>query len=235
MQRLQVPLRDERIVKGDVHMSRSTVNSALAAIALAGACVTVGAPTATGVTTSEPLGHRSLATVLAEDGNVFDENWRDFDIADKLIHDVLSAKPDSPVAIVKHGRERVTVFLPTDSAFRKMAKFFTGKRLESEQRVYRALRRAAGTIGNVENVLLTHPVDGKTLNYRRLKADAPTTLTSMQGAPLKTRFRDGKLLVVDWDKFSPRARVIPELRNINKGNLQIAHGITSVLSPDKTT
>ena len=216
-------------------MRHPRITSALAVGTLVGTCVTTGGPTATGAATSQPLGHRSLAKVLAQDGNHFDHDWGDFDVADRLIHKVLAAKPHSPLAIVTHGRQRVTVFLPTDSAFRKMAKFFGGKNLRSERRVYRVVRRAGGTIGPVENVLLTFPVEGRTLTYRHLKAEAPTTLTSMQGAPLKIRFRDGKLLVVDWDKFSPRSWVIPDLRNINKGNRQIAHGVSSVLSPDKTT
>jgi len=58
------------------------------AIALAAGAALAAAPTASAAT-----GNRSLATVLTSDGNRFDHNRRDFDVATQAVLAVLDAKP----------------------------------------------------------------------------------------------------------------------------------------------
>lgn len=211
-------------------MNLRRLTSSLAALTLTGTGLVAATAPTQASTSHHPPGTRSLAQVLAMDGHGFDHNPRDFDIADKFVMRVLAAKPHSPLAILTKGRQPVTAFLPTDGAFRRAAVDIVGKRFTSERRVFRALLHVGGLEG-AENVLLYHLVSGQTLTYRQLNSSAPTTLKTMQGGTLRTRVRHGRVLVLDRDKASPNARVIPALSNINKGNRQIAHGITSVLSP----
>jgi hypothetical protein len=211
-------------------MNTRRLTSLLAAATLTGTAL-VGATGATqAASDSGPLGTTSLATVLAADGHGFDHNRRDFDLVDRFVSRVLAAKPHSDLAILTHGRRHVTAFLPTDGAFRRAAVIIVGKRFTSERKVFRALMKAGG-VGGVENVLLHHLVKGETLTTHDLRAAAPTRLTTMQGGTLRIRIRDGRIVVIDHDPASPNAHVLPALSNINKGNRQIAHGITAVLSP----
>ncbi len=211
-------------------MNLRRLTSSLAALTLAGTGLIAATGPTQATTGHHPLGTRSLAQVLAMDGHGFDHNPRDFDIADKFVMRVLAAKPHSPLSILTRGRQPVTAFLPTDGAFRRAAVNIVGKRFASERRVFRSLWRAGGLQG-VENVLLYHVVRGHTVTYCQLRRSAPTTLKTVQGGTLRVRVRHGRVLVLDRDKASPNARVIPALSNINKGNRQIAHGVTSVLSP----
>ena len=64
--------------------------------------------------------------MLAADGTKFDHNWRDFDIVEKAVLTVLKAKPNSPVGVLTNGRKRVTAFIPTDAAFRRLVTDLTG-------------------------------------------------------------------------------------------------------------
>ncbi|HET8559586.1 MAG TPA: hypothetical protein VFL69_03630 [Marmoricola sp.] len=210
-------------------MKHRRITSTLAALAVAGTCVAAGTVPA-GAATPQPLGHQSILKMLAKDGHHFDARSHDFDIADKFFHKVLAARPDSPLAVVAEGGQRLTTFLPTDGAFRRMATDLVGKRFESERRVYRALLRV-GRIGGVEGVLLTHLVSGRTLGHYRLRTAAPTSLDTLAGVPVKVRYRHHHVVLVDGDNVSPNSWIIPALKNLNKGNLQIAHGINSVLSP----
>lgn len=178
-----------------------------------------------------PPGTRSLAKVLAADGSGFDKNARDFDILDNAVRAVLAAKPHSPVGVLAEGKTRVTAFAPTDGAFRRLAEDVTGKRYVHERRVFGKLA-ASFSVDQIESVLLYHVVPGTTVTYKKaLAADGATLPTALKGATLKVRVVDGRVVLVDKDKNDANARVIYQLRDINKGNRQIAHGVNQVLRP----
>lgn len=210
---------------------------------LAAACTAVVLSTTTFVATASPaqtaqhrLGTRSLATVLAADGHGFDTNPGDFDVLDRFVTRILRLKPSSRLAVLTHGGQRLTAFLPTDGAFRRTAEQVLDHRFASERRLFRALWAASGDnraerIATSEGILLYHVVGGRTITYRHLLRAAPTSLTTLQGGTVRVRVRDGRVVLIDHDADSPNARVIPALRNINKGNRQIGHGISLVLSP----
>jgi uncharacterized surface protein with fasciclin (FAS1) repeats len=207
------------------------LTSAIAAVALTATTLAVATPAQSA---EKPLGTRSLATVLAADGHGFDSNWKDFDVVDRLVLRVLRLKPTSKLAVVTDGNRRLTAFVPTDAGFRRVGEALLGRRYTSEKALFRALwaaadRTRAGRVATVENILLVHLVAGKTLTARRLACLAPTALTTMQGGKVRVRTPHGNLVLVDRDPISPRARVVAP--NINKGNRQIAHGITPMLSP----
>ncbi len=180
-----------------------------------------------------PLGDRSLATVLAADGDTFDHNWRDYDITYQAVLAVLTAKPDSAVSVLTDGTVPLTAFVPTDKAFRKLAHQLTGKRYWSESKVFADL---AGTLGvdTIESVLLYHVVPGATIDYRTAKhSDGAVLATALTDASLtvdvKRCWHHKVVTLVDNDPDARNARVVAP--NINKGNVQIAHGIDRVLRP----
>lgn len=213
-------------------MNRRQITSGIAASVLAATCVAAGTGPAGAV--APPSGHRSILAMLAQDGHHLDRNWHDFDLADKFLHKVIAARPDSPLAVVAHGRQRVTAFLGTDAAYRRMATTIMGRHMHSERQIYRALMRVGG-IDGAEGVLSANFVSGHTLKYHWFLSHAPTTLTTLQGATVKVRVHNGHVVLVDRDTASPNSRIIRPLRNLNAGNRQVAHGVTAVLSPDVST
>jgi uncharacterized surface protein with fasciclin (FAS1) repeats len=92
----------------------------------------------------------------------------------------------------------------------------------------------AGKLGvdTIENVLLYHVVPGATITYRQAQAANGATLsTALSGATIRVRvLRCGhRVSLVDADRNDRNPVVVQ--KNLNRGNLQIAHGINRVLRP----
>ena len=211
--------------------ARRRAGAWLAAAALGAGVATASAPAATASTA--PTGERSLATVLTSDSNHFDRAPRDFDIVTEAVFAVLDAKPGSPVAVLADGSTALTAFVPQDRAFRALVRDLTGQDYRSERRVLNELVKAVG-VDAVESVLLYHVVPGATITTKQaLKSDGAALTTALgstftvdvlRAAAAKVRFLDA-----DPDAFN--ARLAPAQLDLNKGNKQIAHGITRVLRP----
>jgi hypothetical protein len=175
---------------------------------------------------AERPGTRSLAKVLATDGNEFDEDWDDFDILDRAIHDVLDANPDSDVAIVKKGRKRLTAFLPTDRAFRRLVAEFQDAP-DTEEEVYTVL--AGFGLELIESVLLYHLVPKQTLTFKKLKRMDGDRLRTAQGERIRIRVNGGRVVLVDKDPDLANPRIIAALKNVNRGNRQIGQPINGAM------
>ncbi|HEU4336178.1 MAG TPA: fasciclin domain-containing protein [Nocardioides sp.] len=205
------------------------VPALLAASALALGAVQATAPAAS----AKAAGEDSLAGVLTSDGNTFDTNSKDYDIVTEAALAVVAAKPSSPVAVLADGSKRLTVFAPTDQAFRLLAKDLTGQTIKSEKKIFNSLVDLAG-VDTIETVLLYHVVAGKTLTSNKvLKADG-ARLTTAQGGTIKVDVKKKPRLSItlkDKDKNARDPRVILSAIDINKGNKQVAHGINRVLRP----
>ena len=205
------------------------VPALLAASALALGAVQATAPAAS----AKAAGEDSLAGVLTSDGNTFDTNSKDYDIVTEAALAVVAAKPSSPVAVLADGSKRLTVFAPTDQAFRLLAKDLTGQTIKSEKKIFNSLVDLAG-VDTIETVLLYHVVAGKTLTSNKvLKADG-AGLTTAQGGTIKVDVKKKPRLSItlkDKDKNARDPRVILSAIDINKGNKQVAHGINRVLRP----
>lgn len=208
-------------------MTSIRLTSLLTAAALAGAAVLSAVPTQ-----AAPTGTRSLAKVLAADGNRLDGNWGDFDIVDRAVHAVLAEDPSSDVAVLADGDVALTAFLPTDRAFRRLVEDLTGDRKGTEKGVVKAVVATAGDVETLEAILLYHVVPGATITYKQAKgADGLVLDTALPDGTIKVRIRNDRVALKDVDTDSRNPRVIRTLKNLNKGNVQIAHGIDRVLRP----
>jgi len=132
--------------------------------------------------------------------------------------------------VLADGKVALTAFLPTDRAFRKLVGDLTGKWYRSESKVFDALVAAVG-VDTVEAVLLYHVVPGATVTRKdALKADGAVLQTALAGAGITVDVKCRWFVTLvdnDPDDRNPRVRKF----DINRGNLQIAHGITEVLRP----
>lgn len=206
------------------------VPTILAAFALAFGALQAGAAPATAKQAAP--GETSLAAVLTSDGNTFDGNAKDFDIVTEAVLAVVGAKPDSPVGLVADGTKRLTVFAPTDQAFRLLVKDLTGQTIRSEKKIFNALVELAG-VDTIETVLLYHVVPGQTLDSGKvLKADGAKLSTATgQTVKVDVRTHPVRVTLKDKDRNDRDPRAVLSSLDVNKGNKQIAHGIDRVLRP----
>ena len=206
------------------------VPTLLAASALALGTMSATAPAASA---QAAPGETSLAGALTADGDQFDQDAKDFDIVTEAALAVVGAKPDSPVALIADGTTRLTVFAPTDQAFRLLVKDLTGQTIKSEKKIFEALVELVG-VDTIETVLLYHVIPGKTLGSAQvLKADGAKLMTAA-GKTVKIDVRKKpslRITVEDKDKNDRDPRAVLTALDINKGNKQIAHGIDRVLRP----
>ncbi len=205
-------------------VSTSTTRLAGLAALVLGATAAMTGPAAA----ADELGETSLVEVLDADGNKFDKNWDDFDIVHRAATTVLGAKPDSAVGVLADGSTPLTAFIPSDRAFRRLVFQLTGDRLGSERTVFDA---AAGLgVDTIEDVLLYHVVPGATITAAQaMKSDGAKLTTALSDLEIQVGIRDDKLWLRDLDEDDRNPRVI--VTDINKGNQQIAHGISRVLRP----
>mgnify|MGYP001765254701 CR=1 FL=1 len=204
----------------------------LTASLAAATCAFAVPATAAPVSASAAPGQDPLVSVLTADGDQFDKDRHDFDIVTEAALAVVAAKPDSPVAVLADGSVRVTAFVPTDQAFRLLAKDLTGKTIRSEEKLFGALVDLAG-VDTIEQVLLYHVVPGATLTSSKVLKAHKAKLTTAQGGKVQVRIgnnHEGTVVKLrDRDRDDRDARVIAV--DVNKGNKQVAHVVDRVLRP----
>ena len=205
---------------------RTATRIAVTAMAAVLATTALGAPGAQAHTKN---GTRSLAAVLTKDTGGFDRNGRDFDVLTAAVLAVLEAKPDSPVKVLADGTVALTAFIPTDSAFQRLAREVTHqRRTPSEQAAFTTV--AGLGIDTVEAVLLYHVVPGATITRKAALRSDNARLTTAAGATITVDVRRWhRVYLIDADTNDRNPRVVKF--DINKGNRQIAHAIDRVLRP----
>jgi len=204
------------------------VTALAATFTLAAGTALVAAPPSS----AAPTGNRSLAKVLTSDGNRFDHNSGDFDITTEAVLAVLKAKPTSAVSVLTKGKVALTAFVPTDQAMRVLAYDLTGKWVVRESKLFGAL--ASLGVDTLETVLLYHVVPGATITAKQALSSDGAKLTTAQGGAITVDVlapTSGKIRLQDLDPDDVDPFTVPRLLNINKGNKQIAHGISYVLRP----
>jgi hypothetical protein len=210
---------------------RHTLRNAAVVAAVAALVGTAAAAPAAAHTS--PHGTRSLATVLAADGDRFDHNWYDFDIVDQAVAAVLAAKPGSPVGVLAQGSVPLTAFIPNDRAFQLFAFDLTHRWERSERGVLNRIVRAVG-VDAVEQVLLYHVVPGVTITSRQALRSDGVALKTAQGGTFRVDVLSRWLplvRLVDKDRNDLDPFLLRGALDVNKGNVQIAHGISAVLRP----
>ena len=178
---------------------------------------------------AESLRLNPLSEVL-DLGNVkFDKNLGDFDIFTSVFLDVWIAKSKSPVSAITDGNVKLTAFVPTDRAFRKLVKDLTGKNLKSE----RAVADAVMTLGanTVEKVLLYHVVLGDPILSAAALQSNGAQLSMASGETVGVTVNGTTIKLADKSASSKDALVLLNKVDINKGSTQVAHGINRVLLP----
>jgi len=212
---------------------RNPVNRRLGALCvglgLVAAATGVASPAAQAAPAAQKAGTTSLAEVLAADGQKFDKNWKDFDIVEAAVYAVLDAKPDSPVGLLADGKTRLTAFVPTDSAFRKLVKDLTGKAPRTEAKTLAKVVKAAGSIDTIETILLYHVVAGKTLTSPKVLAAEGQKIETAMGKSFRVHVTKDGVFLNDKDKNDANPKVV--VLDINRGNKQVAHAINRVLRP----
>jgi len=176
------------------------------------------------------LGLNALTNVLNVSEYQFDSNLADFDILTYLALDVMGAKPNSPVSALADGKVKLTAFLPTDRAFKRLVRALTGQSYVRERKIYLAVR-ALG-VNTVEKVLLYHVVLGAPILSEAAVAANGVALTTAEESTIRVNC-DGttlRLLDKDTDRINPN--VILTRVDINEGNNQVAHPISGVLLPN---
>lgn len=159
----------------------------------------------------------------------FDTNLGDYDIFTSVFLDVWIARSKTPVQVIADGTVRLTAFIPTDRAFRKLVKNLTGKRLSSEK----AIADAVMSLGakTVEKVLMYHVVLGDPiLSPTALQANG-AQLNTAEGETLGVQVNGTTITLVDKSAKNKNAVVLLNKLDINQGNTQVAHGINQVLLP----
>jgi hypothetical protein len=209
---------------------RKTSRSTVRAIAVAAASALVAGLGLAAPAASAAPGNQSLFEVLDADGDRFDNNWRDFDILDRAVRTVLDAKPGSPVGLLADGNQSLTAFAPTDGAFRRLVASVSGNKPRTERATFNAIA-STFDIDTIEAVLLYHVVPGPKINYKAARNADGARLEPAAGPHIVVRVRGGEVFLRDADRDAPNPQVIRALKNINAGNLQLAHGINRVLSP----
>jgi uncharacterized surface protein with fasciclin (FAS1) repeats len=207
----------------------------LAAGATAALASSLAAPAAIASThPAQPTGTKSLAAVLTADGNQFDSNWNDYDIVTEAVLAVLAAKPNSAVGVLADGTTPLTAFIPNDRAFRLLAHDLTGRWPRGEKATFNTLAKTVG-IDALESVLLYHVVPGATIDSATaLKADGAKLNTALPGTTFTVDViskRHKLIMLRDNDRNDANPFINRRAFDINKGNKQIAHGITRVLRP----
>ena len=215
---------------------RRTLLTMIAGVGTAAALVLTApaAAAAPAAQSAPPTGTSSLATLLAADGSGFDRNWYDFDILDNAVGAVLAAKPSSPVAVLADGTVPLTAFLPNDRAFQVLAFQLTRKWYSGEAAVLGAIAGKLG-IDTVEKVLLYHVVPGATIDSTAaLKSNGAVLSTALAGQTFKVNVLSARfklVRLVDGNRKALDPFLVASKLDLNKGNVQIAHGISLVLQP----
>ena len=201
-------------------------------LAAAALVLPLAAAVAAPAASAADMGTVSLASVLTSGQQGFDQNYKDYDILTAAVLAVLKAKPNSPVKVLTDGKTPLTAFIPDDQAFINLASALTKKKVTSEAAAFKVV--AGLGIPTVEKVLEYHVVPGATiLSGDALKANGAHLKTALAGKTIgvKVVAQPASITLVDYNTKLPNPKVILNQVDINKGNVQVAHGIDAVLMP----
>lgn len=169
----------------------------------------------------------SIIDIAVSDGDQFDSNPFDFDILTEAViaTGLDEALDDDGVGDLPFD---VTVFAPTDQAFRRLVYDLAGVWLESEEEVFNTV--AGLGLDTVSDVILYHVVEGEVFAATALTLDG-VDVPTLLGPTFEVNVRQSTWISLrdqDVDDIDPW--VIPALTDIDASN-GVIHGITRVLRP----
>lgn len=196
------------------------------AVAVAVASATaVAVPATTAHASSPTLAQILLADRLLDNSAGFDGFALDFDIVTQAV----LAFPELTAAVSDRS-SNLTVFLPTDAAFRSTYYSITGTYIRSEQALFTALVDTFG-LPAIEEVLKYHIINGARISYSTALASDGVDLTMLNGGTVEVDVIGGWLrrVVLRDDTTTQRDPmvIVPNVRAANG----IAHAIDRVLLP----
>jgi len=207
-------------------MNRTRLIGGFAAAAVILSVAAAAAPAASAANT----GTASLASVLTSGKQGFDQDYKDYDIVTAAVLAVLKANPNSPVKALTDGKTALTAFIPTDQAFIDLASALSKKKVTSEADAFKVV--AGLGIPTVEKVLEYHVVPGPAImSGDALKANGAKLKTALAGKTIGVTVVAKPASITLVDSAKPYPKVILTQVDINKGNMQVAHGIDAVLMP----
>jgi uncharacterized surface protein with fasciclin (FAS1) repeats len=177
----------------------------------------------------------TVVDVLAADGQAFDSKWSDYDIVERAALAVLAAKPSSAVGALADPSATLTVFAPTDRAFRQLVTDLTGNRPATEARTFNQLVKAVtglvgpqNTIDTIEAILLYHVLPANVPSSVALGLDG-TRVTTASGVSFRV-IVDTSVRLADQDRNAPNAQLLLGRLDIGAGN-SVIHTVNRVLRP----
>ena len=153
-----------------------------------------------------------------------------FDVTRAVLARVLEEDPTSPVQVLADPATALTLFLPTDEAWLRLASDVDGPGapLRTEEAALAVL--AGLDVDVVEELLLYHVVPGETLDAAALGSVAGTALATAADGHVVTPGRRGPRLVVADEQTGGRDAQVVEA-DLNAGNPQVVHVVDGVLRP----
>lgn len=206
---------------------------ALAAIGIAVAASSIAAviPVSASTTDSKTL---TIADVLlsddkgkdANDPNLFDRNWRDYDI----VTEAVLLFPDL-VAAASNAGASLTVVAPNDQAFRILAQNVTKKSFRNEADVFAAIA-SLGT--ETVKAVLTYHIVGAKLGPAAVLSSDNVQVPTLGGGTFTVDVISKRAVFVQFVDGDPNARNA-YLNKVNVGGGELAngyiHGVDRVLRP----
>ena len=182
-------------------LGAALIGLGLVASATAAAAPATAAPAAKAGTTS-------LAEVLGADGQTLDKNWQDFDIVEAASTPSWTPSRTAPSAWSPTARPALTVFVPTDAAFRSFVKSIKGYAPATEEKTLKQVVKIAGSIDTVETILLYHVVAGKTLTSPKVLAAEGEKIKTAQGGAFRIHVGKAGVFLVDKDRDAANPYVV---------------------------
>ena len=199
------------------------IRTALLAVGVSTGLVLGAAPTAQAW--SPTLAQILLADRALDNAAGFDGFSLDFDIVTQAV----LAFPDLTEAVSNRG-SNLTVFLPTDQAFRATYYSLTGQHISSEQALFTALVNTLG-LPAIKEVLTYHIINGARISYSTALASDGAALTTLNGQTIEVDVVGSwwkRVVLIDKaDTLRNPTVIVPNVRAANG----IAHAIDRVLLP----
>lgn len=188
---------------------------------------------------AEEAAEASLADmILADADGQYDWRFWDYDIIGEIVSVIITeatapgSELETALLAAADPAAQLTVFLPDDQAFRRLAYDLTGRWIWRESKIIPALLDAVGgDLQLINDIVEYHVVPGVIDSTAALAADG-AVLTTVEGSTLKVKVKDGwwgpRIWLIDQDPDLRNARV--DLRDIdNFASNGVWHGITRVM------